>query len=421
MPQMILTFAHGAMILLFGVYLSVSFAGIRLTKKNLLYCLGLCALCGGLQIVSYVVFTEQVVWKLYPFITHLPLALFLCIVYRKKVATTLVAVFTAYLCCQPAKWFGVLTFYLTESTAAEYLTRICVLAAVAFIVLKYLAPYLSQIFNKDTRSVCIFGIMPTVYYIFDYATVVYTDLWTSNNRVAAEFLPFFQGIVFMIFCFVYYKEYEQKADAERKEQIVRIAVEQQAKELEAVKRSEHETRLLRHDMRLLLDNLALSIEKDDKENSLKMISGFVSQVDAASLHRYCENDTINYILTNFKNKCCDLEIAYHVTVEIEALTTDEILFSSIVSNALDNALNAQKELPIAERQIKLMLKTSDEKLLLSVRNPFRKKPVFVDGLPVSGRKGHGYGTQSIRYMTERLGGKCQFIVQNNTFVLRVIL
>lgn len=88
---------------------------------------------------------------------------------------------------------------------------------------------------------------------------------------------------------------------------------------------------------------------------------------------------------------------------------------------MDNALTAQKELPEAERGIKVMLKTSDNKLLLSVRNPFGKKPLFVDGMPVSRKKGHGYGTQSIRYMTERLGGNCQFTIDNQMFVLRVVL
>ena len=152
-----------------------------------------------------------------------------------------------------------------------------------------------------------------------------------------------------------------------------------------------------------------------------MISGFVSQVEATSLKRYCVNDTLNYILSNFEAKCLELQIAFIVTVEIESLDTDEIIFSSILSNALDNALNAQKDLPVAERKIKLMMKTSNDKLLLSIKNPFDKTPVFVDGLPISTQKGHGYGTQSIRYMTERLGGNYQFAIQDNYFILRIVL
>lgn len=182
-----------------------------------------------------------------------------------------------------------------------------------------------------------------------------------------------------------------------------------------------ETSLLRHDMRLLLSNLALSIEKDDKEASLKMISGFVTQVEAASVHRYCKNDTINYVLASFEGKCRVQQIDFCVTIELNELSVDEMMFSSIVSNALDNALNAQRELPPADRKITLMLKDSDGKLLLSVKNTFNGTPVFIDGLPTTNRKGHGYGTQSIRYMTEKLGGKCQFSTHDNIFILRVVL
>ena len=48
-------------------------------------------------------------------------------------------------------------------------------------------------------------------------------------------------------------------------------------------------------------------------------------------------------------------------------------------------------------------------------------PDFVDDLPVSEREGHGYGTQSVRYISHQLGGNCQFSVQNGIFVVRVVI
>ena len=67
------------------------------------------------------------------------------------------------------------------------------------------------------------------------------------------------------------------------------------------------------------------------------------------------------------------------------------------------------------------VKTMDGKIYLSVRNPVTKNPVMADGLPVSNRKGHGYGTQSIQYVTEKLGGNCQFSAKNKIFIARVII
>lgn len=417
----ILTFLHGAIILCFGITLSVAFAGIRFTKQNILTFLGLFLFSGGLQLTAMIFLSETMVWKLYPFITHLPLILLLCIRYHKSAVTAMAAAFTAYICCQPAKWIGVITLQATGSQNWEYVARILCLVLVGYFALTYLALYLAQIFNKDKRSVSIFGSVPTVYYLFDYATVVYTDLWLRNNRIVAEFLPFFLFVMYMLFCMVYYKEYEQKADAERKEQMIRITTQQQARELAAMERSQQEIRLLRHDMRLLLGNLAVALEEGDLEHAKKMVAGYTDTVDKTTIRRYCENDTINYILSHFAARCESNKILFQADVEIDKELPEELLFSSILSNALDNALNAQLELPEKKRNIKVMLKNSDGRLLLSVKNPFRKAPQFADGLPVSSRKGHGYGTQSIRYMTDRLGGNCQFSVQKDLFVLRVIV
>ena len=421
MLETILFLIHAALLLLFGVYLSVAFAGISFTRRNLLNVFNLCVLCSILQIAAYLSLPGDALWEIYPLITHLPLILFLHIRYHKKLITALVSVFTAYLWCQPAKWFGILVYYFTDNIIAEYLTKFTIIGIVAFFTLKYLASYLAVIYNKDTKSVCIFGIMPTVYYIFDYATMIYSDLWVNNNRVVAEFLPFFLGITYTIFCFMYYKEYEQKLDIERREQLIRITTDAQAREFAAVKRSEQEIRILRHDMRLLLSNLAVCIENDNSDKALDIIASYASHVEGTKLEHFCKNDTVNYVLSHFAAKCSSSDVRFIYTVELDELMVDEILFSSILSNALDNALNAQKDLSVSMRSIHLMLKSAHGKLLLSVENPIAKKPRFSDGLPVADEKGHGYGSQSIRYMTEHLGGNCQFSTQDNNFILRIII
>ena len=412
---------YGVMIMLFGIFQSVSFCGVKLSKKNSLSTLCLCLFCGILQLISYYTFSEEAVWKLYPVITHLPCILFLHIFYRKTVTTALASIFTSYLLCQPSKWFGILARHLSGVVWVEYLTRSCCAVIIGVVAILYLSPCLSRIFSKDRRSVCIFGLVPFVYYLFDYATNIYTDFLYSSSQLTVEFLPFFLCITFVLFCILYHGEYEQKSDAERKEQIIRIAVEQQAKEIESVRRSEQELRLLRHDMRLFLDSISMSIEEGSKEKTQEMIRSYTSHINATRVAYFCSCDTINYVLSAFSAKCAAQKIVFSHDVALNAIEQDEILFSSILCNALDNAYNAQLELEESRRNVKLLLKTVDGKLLMSVKNPVARVPVFVDGLPISTVEGHGYGTQSIRYMTERLGGNCQFSVHDGIFAVRVIL
>ena len=62
-----------------------------------------------------------------------------------------------------------------------------------------------------------------------------------------------------------------------------------------------------------------------------------------------------------------------------------------------------------------------EKLLISVKNTFAEMPQIVAGMPLSQKAGHGFGTQSIRYITEKMNGNCQFTVKEDWFIVRVVV
>ena len=78
-------------------------------------------------------------------------------------------------------------------------------------------------------------------------------------------------------------------------------------------------------------------------------------------------------------------------------------------------------MPSAQRMIDLDLRMKENKLLISLKNTYAEIPELQDGMPVSKEEGHGIGTQSIRYVAEKLHGNCQFSIADDRFVLRVVL
>ena len=100
MGQQFLVFLHGAILLGFGITLTAAFSGIRPTRKNILIFTGFFLFTGVLQIAASLILSEEIVWKLYPVITHLPLILLLRLGYRKPTVAALSTTFTAYLLCQ---------------------------------------------------------------------------------------------------------------------------------------------------------------------------------------------------------------------------------------------------------------------------------------------------------------------------------
>lgn len=415
-----LFYLHFLILFLFGAFLTFLFAGIEINKKNSIIILIFLMISGSLQLLFNHLYGSDFVWWIYPFTTHLPLFLVLVLCFRKHFITSLVSLTTAYLCCQPANWFGTIVNEITNHSDLEYLIRIIILI-ISGVIFYFLSHLLSQIFNKDNRTVTIFGIVPIVYYIYDYSMSIYTNYWTINNRIVLEFLPLFLCFIYMIFNVVYYREQELRIEAKENEQILRISLEQQNKDIEEIKSHENKIRLLRHDMRLILNNIAMYIENNDSENALKIISDYIQEVDSTTIKRYCKNDIINCVLSSYANKFQEHQISFDINIMIDELNIEELPFSSILSNGLDNAFNATKSLPIHKRNVKVMLKKNNDKYLLSIKNTYSKKPKFINGKPISKEIGHGYGTQSINYVTKRLNGNCQFLLQDEYFVLRVII
>ena len=98
--------------------------------------------------------------------------------------------------------------------------------------------------------------MSAAYYIFDYASTIYTKLLYSNDPAVYEFLPFLMCISYLYFCTVYFKEYEEKSETLRRNQMLKLKTDETMHKIEITKTKEMETARLRHDMRHYLAAIA---------------------------------------------------------------------------------------------------------------------------------------------------------------------
>lgn len=422
MIEGILELFHYGTIMLFGIYLSAAFLGIMMNRRNVLILLGFSAVLGAINTFFFikcgVIVTEQV----YPLIIHLPLVLFLIFFYRYKTGAAVVAVTLAYLCCQLSNWAGILFYNISHLDVIYYGVRI-VTTAVTFIVLfRFLAPAMAQLLQKPTKAVVIFGIMPMVYYVYDYAVTVYTALLYSGVEVITEFLGCMLCVFYLLFLVLYFKQYEEKRETEQRNQLMEMQRIQSEKEVEMMKRSQYEVSVLRHDMRHFLKDIDGFLENNEKKRAQEYIHDVIAMVDKTVTKKYCNNKIVNMILSVYEGsmKEKDIDFQYDIELPTELKFADSDI-SSILSNGLENAVHAVAELEQKNRRIHLEMRMHNDKLLISIKNTYGAKPVIMDGLPQTQEPGHGFGTRSIRYMTEKLKGNCQFLVDETYFILRIVL
>lgn len=417
-----LSLLHSATILLFGVYVSAAFLGVRMNRKNVLTLLVFSAVIGCVNILFYLWIGVSGTEKIYPLIIHLPLTLFLTLWFKYKPALSALSVLTGYMCCQISKWMGLAALSISKSELAYYSVRIVVTVITFVLLIRYISDATAMLLQKPTKTLLILGLIPFVYYLFDYATGVYTSLLYSGMEVVVEFLGFVLCIFYLLFVFLYFRQYEEKLEAEQKNGLMELKRKQYEKELVAIRRSEREVSILRHDMRHFLLNLSAYIKSGESEKAEEYIESLIVAADQTVTRKYCKNEIVNIILSSHEEKIRQEQINFTYVIELpDELPFSDVDITAILSNAMENAIKAVVKLPEEERLIHLDLKMSGDKLLFSLKNRFSERPVLVDGVPRAALPGHGFGTQSIRYMTEKLNGNCQFLIKNDWFVLQIIL
>ena len=175
-------------------------------------------------------------------------------------------------------------------------------------------------------------------------------------------------------------------------------------------------------MRHFLLNISAYIKNGESEKAQEYIDTVIASADKTVTRKYCRNEIVNIILSSHEEKIASEGIQFDYAVDIpDILPFSDVDITAILSNAVENAIKAVVKVRKEERIISLKLKMTGDKLLFSLKNRFSEEPVLVDGVPKAKLPGHGLGTQSIRYMTERLGGNCQFSVKDGWFVLQAIL
>ena len=420
--EMILWAIHHATTLLFGVFASAALCGIEINRRHALELVMVGAVTGCAFGLANAVGGELFARQVYPLVVHLPLVIYLCARYRLSPLLVMLGVTCAYLSCQFSNWMGIAALAATDSQIAYYVARIITTAVVFAILLHWASDIGPRLVIKSPTELEVLLILPLVYYIFDYATNVYTTLFHSGSVVTVEFLAFALCAFYLMFLAVYLREYEAKEIAERERWMLATRDSAAIKELEAWRQSGRELSVLRHDMRHFLRGLAALIEEGHIDEALEHIDELCETNDRTAVRRYCANDTVNIVLSSFSSDInrngitADLRAAVPESVHV----ADVDLFS-VLSNALDNAIVAASAAPQGKRFVDLDLRCEDGQLLLLVSNTFGRPPRMVDGMPVAGHTGHGFGTKSIKLAVERMDGNCQFRIHGDRFELRAVM
>lgn len=412
----------GIAVSIFGSVLSASFCNALNTRRKrwaIWCCVIVISLLQGL---FYFVWNAEFLRRIYPLVVHLPLMLVLYILTGDWLWPVL-SVFFAYLCCQPRRWLALLTVALVSGgTLMQAVVELIVTLPLLLLLLRFVAPAVRQLAHYPAKMQIQFGVIPTLYYAFDYLTVVYTDLLIDGGYVVAEFMPFICCAAYLVFL-LYHSVQEQKSFQLRQVQKALDAqLSQSVREINALRESQALARQYRHDLRHHLQYLSSCIKNGQEEQAQNYITGICREIEAQKVQCYCENESANLILSAFAGRAKKDGIDMKVQGALPAfiMVSDRDL-CVLLSNALENALHACQPFAAAgtASTIDVQFYERDGKFFLQVKNPCGEGIHFKNGIPVSDQPDHGIGVQSICAIVQRYGGVYTFMVQEGQFILRL--
>lgn len=419
------TLLNDAAVGVYGMILSAAFCGITWTKgKKWAYGLSMAAILLAQAAVYGMTTDLQLLKLLYPLVTHMPLVLVLAILERKLLWPT-ISVLTAYLCCQLRRWLALLLTALMSGgaevqTAAELALTLPLLLGLLYFV----APAVRTIAGYKPAMQVRFGLIPAVGYLFDYLTRIYTDLLAQGTPAAVEFMPFVCCVAYLAFVLRSSAENETRLRLEQTQENLHLQVTQATREIASLRESERRASTYRHDLRHHMQYLAGCIENGRTEQAQAYIREVCAEIESQKVRVFCENETVNLILSAFAGRAEESGVPLRVRAEVpHFIPVAETDLCVLLSNALENALHACQRLRQTGEpcDIELVVYEKSGKFFLQVTNTCPPGVTFEKGLPVTREPGHGIGVRSICSIAERYNGMYSFSEKDGRFVLRVSL
>ena len=410
-------------LLLFGITLSLSFADISF-KYHKTHYFFLYSIFITISILAFIKLGDLFLLNAYPILVHLPLFLVIKYCYKKPFFIAAISVLSSYLFCIPIRWFGALiSIFFQQRQEVSYLAQIFITIPFMFLIIKYISSYVIRLKYEEKNVLMFFISIPLIYYILAYSLTIYTNLLCTNVTFILEFMYAITIITYFLFSIFYLKLLYEKKDLDVERAVFKIITEQSASEIETLRKYQNQAAIYRHDLRHHLTYISSCILNKEDDSALKYIDNIYNITSSCDSSHYCENESVNLIISSHIGKAQSKNINIKVDVTIcdfERFAISDLC--SLLSNGLENATNICEKMQNRDDSfVQLRIYEKNQKICILIKNSYDIPPVFVNDLPISREKNHGIGVKSMVYVVEKYKGIYQFSAKDGVFIFRTIL
>ncbi|MDD3660992.1 MAG: GHKL domain-containing protein [Lachnospiraceae bacterium] len=166
------------------------------------------------------------------------------------------------------------------------------------------------------------------------------------------------------------------------------------------------------------------------ENNPQKRNEYLDKMEEEIINYEAQNKTGNQVLdtllTSKNLYCIQNDISFTCVADGNLLDFMDVMdICSIFGNALDNAIECEKQISDKEKRlIHVSVSSQKQFLIIRVENYYEGTLKYEHGLPVTTKKQaefHGFGIKSIRYTVHKYEGEVDVSVKDNWFILNILI
>jgi len=317
--------------------------------------------------------------------------------------------------------------YLPYPPYANSLLRAILFGAFLLVLSRYVRPLYRQAVEHWTAY---FAVALGMYITFNYYVLSADDIVVMLTEKAVPLLlVIFIGLAAYASIFLSLKnlqrefrvkEENQKMQAER--EYLQLAAGNMSHRLKLMEEVSAQNSRAAHDRRHFNNVLLELLERGETDEAAALLQS-QNQATPIISKVYCENPAVNAAVCHYAVLAEQAGIPAEIALDIpDNSNVDTLELSMVVSNLMENAIQACERLPKNQTPYLRFTCRSVGRLLLEMENSCDEGTALdKNGYPVAREEGHGIGSKSILAFAKKYDGELLYKIEKGVFRVRLLV
>lgn len=252
--------------------------------------------------------------------------------------------------------------------------------------------------------------------------------WMSTNIVTNFKTDLFQAILALAFVFIICSAYfyYRLCQIRKEQESIALQNELLAKNYQVAKESYESNARLYHDMGNHFSMIQSYLADGKVEEARTYLDRLGKDRAAYSVERFTGIEAVDYILSQKAAfaKQQNVETSIHAEYPKDC-KIDPVDLCTILTNLLDNAMEACGKLPEASAKIlSVTIRRINQFIIIQIANSCIEEPVISKGnfkTSKTDKRHHGWGMKNVRLAVEKYHGTMEYEYNKNMFIVSVML